>query len=140
MRLGIVLDTNVLVSGLLFTGPPHQLLSLVLSGTAELIASPILLNELERVLRLKFPQHLQAIHDTLQSVTERATLVFPTEQLTVISEDPSGNRILECALAGRADVIISGDRHLLVLKTFRGIPIHSPHDFLAECFKRGLLP
>lgn len=61
-----------------------------------------------------------------------ALVTEPSERLSIIAEDPSDNRVLECALSAHADAIVSGDRHLLVLKVFRGIPILSPQVFLVQ--------
>ena len=128
----VVLDTNVLVSGLLFQGPPSQLLSQVLSGALQLAMSADLNAELERVLATKFPHAQAAIHDTMGALNDIAMFVTPTERVTVVHEDPDDNIVLECALAARADAIVSGDHHLLAVKTFRGIPIVSPHTFLTS--------
>jgi len=132
MRPRLVLDTNVLISGLLFGGPPRALLQLALEGEVGLAMSAPLVAELERVLKAKFPERLRAIRDTLQALSEFTKLVVPREQVEAIPEDPSDNRVLECAVSAHADAIVSGDRHLLALKAFRGIPIRSPQAFLGQ--------
>jgi putative PIN family toxin of toxin-antitoxin system len=132
MPLRIVLDTNVLVSGLLFGGPPRVLLQCALEGSVELATSSDLTAELERVLKAKFPERLQAIRDTLDALSRLTVPVVPGEVIEVISEDPSDNRVLECAVSAQADAIVSGDKHLLHLKVFRGMPILAPQAFLAQ--------
>ena len=66
----------------------------------------------------------------LKLVANVAEIIRPTIRLRVIAEDPTDDRILECALAGGADLIVSGDRHLRKLKSFRNIGIVQPSDFL----------
>src|SRR5215813_6619902 len=105
MGTRVVLDTNILLSCL---DHRHQLL-----------LSPDLLEEVERVLRYpKFHFSSAEILDFLVTLTEAAELVRPGFKVEVIEADPSDNRVLECALAGRAQVIVSGDGHLLSLEGF----------------------
>lgn len=128
----IVLDTNVLVSGLLFGGIPALVIILVADGVCLSVTSPALLAELRRVLLTKFqypPPIADLVISEWKAMSEEA---HPTETVTVITSDPTDNRVLECAVSGHADVIISGDRHLLALKTFRAIPILTPQAFLAK--------
>ena len=132
MRPRLVLDTNVLISGLLFGGPPGRILELVLDGTVEAAISPSLLHEMERVLQVKFPHAKQAIWDTVAILKELAVSVLPQEVVRVIVADPSDNRVLECALSAQATAIISGDKHLLALNAFHGMPILAPQAFLAQ--------
>ena len=132
MRLRIVLDTNIVISALFFGGPPGDLLRLALEGEVELVTSSHLVAEVERVLRSKFPHAQQAIWDTLAILNEMATHAIPREEVSVIHKDPADNRVLECAISAHVDAIISGDRHLLTLKQFRGIPILSPRAFLQQ--------
>lgn len=129
----LVLDTNILISGLLFGGPPRALLELALERLIELLTSAPLEHELERVLHAKFPERLDAvILETQGALFDLAVHIEPAESLSVIKEDPDDNRVLECAVSGRADAIISGDRHLLALGSFRGIPILTPQAALAR--------
>ena len=95
MRQRLVLDTNVLISGLLFGGPPSRLLALVLEGAVELAISPSLIDELERVLRWKFPHAQQAIWDTVALLRELAILSLPQDTIDMIADDPSDNRVLQ---------------------------------------------
>ena len=104
----VVADTNILVSALQFGGKPKQLLDLAASSHIDLVLSEAILAEALRVFRDKFDRS--------------------SEWLT--EADPSDDRILECAAAGRADVIMSGDVHLLRLGNFRGVPIQRVAAFL----------
>ncbi len=129
----VVADTNILVSALMFGGLPGAILDLALLHGFDLVTSPVLLDELnETLLGEKFamsPEDVAAIRVKLEAV---AALVEPRLTLDVIAADPDDNRILECAVEGRADCIVSGDRHLLGLREYEGIPIYSARQFLDE--------
>lgn len=126
----VVLDTNVLVSALGWRGAPYEIVRQCLDGRYILLLSPETLAELERVLRYPKLRFSEAqITEYLEQLTEIAELIHPLAELSVIPDDPTDNRILECALAGQANVIVSGDGHLLQLKVFEGIPILRPQQF-----------
>jgi predicted nucleic acid-binding protein len=95
-----------------------------------LLASSAILREIAGVLREDLQWHEAEIVAHLKLVARIAEIVSPKIGLQVISEDPTDDRILECAVAGRADLIVSGDRHLRRLKSFRNIGIVQPSDFL----------
>ena len=131
-----VADTNVVVSGLLWQGPPRRVLDLARAGTLELFTSPALLVELEDVLgRRKFARRLQAAgvepRDLILGYAALARVVVPTERPAAVPEDPDDDEVLACALAARAEIIVSGDRHLRNLGTFRGIRIVTAVELLA---------
>ena len=136
VRPRAVLDTNVVISGLLFGGPPRQILQLALEGSVEWLISAEIEQELERVLNVKFPQHHEILRETMSAIQEIMIHVVPRQSVSIIREDPSDNRVLECALAARADVIVSGDRHLLSRVKFMRIPILSPQAFLSRWFPK----
>ena len=131
----IVLDTNVVVSALFWTGPPRALLDLVYSGQVAAYTSDEIVLELEDVLsRAKFRVLLEKLGVTPREISLRytslANLVHPAKLSTSVCQDPDDDAILECALAAAATVIVSGDRHLLALGTFRGIEIVPPAEIL----------
>lgn len=95
------------------------------------ISSAVLREYLDVLSRFVTPALLQEWVDALTDPT-RVTMVEPAEQIDVVRADPSDNRFLECALAAHADAVISGDHHLLTLKTFRDIPILTPSAFLEQ--------
>lgn len=126
-----VADSNVVVSGLLWRGPSRALLDLAREGRIELFTSLELLGELLDVLgRPKFQPRLQlaavAPIDLVVGYASLATRIHTREREPVIAEDPDDDAVLACALAAEADVIISGDRHLLALEVYRGITILTP--------------
>ena len=126
----VVLDTNVYISALMFGGAPGILLDLALAGGLQLIVSPALLDELRDKLIGKFGLDPLDVQVILAKLTGVAALVSPTESLRVVADDPDDDRVLECAIAGNADAIISGDRHLLALGAFQEIPILKVRDCL----------
>ena len=125
-----VLDTNVLISA--FTKPSGRVVRLWYAAQErryELLISPTIVSETTRKLRSKF--HWEDVRTLRQAklMARAGTLVVPRLTLHVVEDDPD-NRILECAVEGKADLIVSGDRVLLRLKSFQGIPIIRPVDFL----------
>lgn len=129
----IVLDTNVLISAILFGGKPRQVLETAITGSVNLVLSEFILEELRDVLaRPKFHFPRDIIQRISYELRDLAVVVDPPRHLQVVKTDADDNRILECALSAEADVIVSGDPDLLDLKEFRGIPIWSPSQFLRE--------
>jgi uncharacterized protein len=129
----IVLDTNVIVSAYVFPGgPPEEILSAVLKMRLQLIVSRPLLLEVGRILQEKFrwePSHAQAV---IAQLLQAGELVKPSIQVSDIEADPTDNRVLEAASEGKAEVIVSGDKHLLLLDSWRGIRILKPRTLLEE--------
>jgi uncharacterized protein len=126
----VVLDTNVYISALMFGGLPGSLLDLAFLRSFTLIISSPLLEELDEKLRDKFgvsPEDAAFLHARLERV---AQVVEPRGILSVIAEDPDDNRVLECAVEGRAELIVSGDRHLLKLAKYQGISIVTVRQFM----------
>ena len=132
MATRTVLDTNVVISGLLFTGPPHRILQLAIRREILPVTSPVLLEELSGVLRTKFKYPVSVAETVVEEWADLCERIEPTTRLAVVSEDPSDNRVLECAVDGKAETVVTGDRHLLSLGTFRGIPILTPQEFLGR--------
>ena len=129
-RLRVVLDTNVFIAA--FTHPqgvPFRIWRNAFYRRYTLLVSPAIVNEVGTVLRLKFSWNERDIIDREKALVRVAELITPKTVLTAITEDESDNRILECAVAGRADLIVSGDNHLRRLKNFGGIGIIRPVDF-----------
>jgi uncharacterized protein len=126
-----VIDTNIIVSRLLFGGLPLKILRAVLERGFTYVTSPDLIRELERVLgSTKFGLNQIEIEDLTTPLFELAEIVVPSESVEVITRCPADNRVLECALAGATDVIVTGDkRDLAALGAFKGIPIVSPREF-----------
>ncbi len=120
--VNVVLDTNVIVSALHFGGNPGKILNLANMG--KLLVSPFILNEVANVLRRQFCWGEEEIKSALAAITEIANLIQPTDKLSVIKEKDADNRILECAISGGADFIVSGDtKHIVPIRKYQGIKI-----------------
>ncbi len=126
----VVLDTNTIVSGLGWGGHPGAVLDAALAGHFELVTTPILLDELRRVLA--YPK-LQAVIGDAEELIEllalAAIVVTPTETVELV-RDADDDRLIEAAQAGRADVIVTGDQDLLALGDVGQISILTPREFL----------
>jgi putative PIN family toxin of toxin-antitoxin system len=138
----VVADTNTIVSGLLWRGTPHLLLDHAREGTIKLLTSPALLMELEDVLRRpKFAQRLEMAgveaHDLALDYAALAEIVEPDVVETVIEDDPDDDEVLACALTAGADVIASGDRHLMALGEYRGILVLSASELIQKVSSDG---
>jgi uncharacterized protein len=125
----VVLDTNVIVSGIGWGGAPTAILDAVSDDQLVLVTSAPLLAELRRVLEYpKLAKVIQGGAQLADLVAASGVVVAPTRTLTVVSDDDD-NRVLEAAIEGAADYIVSGDTDLLDIGSFRGIPILTPADF-----------
>jgi uncharacterized protein len=125
----VVADTNVFLSALIFGGPPEEIISLARQGLVELLVSADILLELSSVLKTKFEWQDAQIADAVRSIGYCSILIKPETVIKKIRDD-ADNRILECALDGDADFIITGDHHLLDLKSFQGIRILKARELL----------
>jgi uncharacterized protein len=126
----VVADTNIFISALMFGGLPGSFLDLAFLPAFTLVTSPVLLDELDEKLRLKFGLS-SADADFIRSKLEaNADLINTVETLAIVKADPDDDRVLECAIAGRADYIVSGDGHLLKLGSYGGIPILTVRQFI----------
>jgi len=127
----VVLDTNVWVSGLVFKGEVRKIVQKALDEDFRPVISLPLLRELERVLLgPKIGYSPAAAAGALHQIQELCLFVHPSIKIQAIRQDPADNRVLECAVEGKADFIVSGDSDLLKLGKFHGIRIYSPKDFL----------
>jgi uncharacterized protein len=125
-----VVDTNVYISAVMFGGLPGALFDLILLRSFDTLISPVLLDELDEKLRFKFkvsPGDATVIRERIKAV---AHPVNPKETLRVITDDPDDDRVLECALAGKADYVVTGDKHLLSLGSFRDIDFVRVRQFM----------
>ena len=131
----VVIDTNVFISGLNFAGKPSDILELLIKGNIEVFISPFILSEIERILKERFEWSEGNIHRVLNRIKRQTILVHPKLKVTVIKENDDDNRILECAIEGKVQYLVSGDRkHLLPLKEHQGTKVISPSDFLKLLF------
>jgi len=126
----VVADTNVLISAFLFGGLPRAFLNLGLAGAFSLVTSGALLEELDEKLSGKFAVPEAKALAFLSQLKGKATVMSPSFVLNAVLGDPDDNRVLECAVAGKANFVVSGDRHLLRLGSHAGIAILRVRQFL----------
>ena len=127
----VVFDTNVLVSATLNEGKPYAVLELAEREEITSIISPGIINELEDVLgRERLPFEREQIDEFVGKVLSASELVTPEISLEAVEDDPDDDKIPECAVAGNADYIISGDSHLLDIGEYRDIRALNPDQFL----------
>lgn len=133
----VVIDTNIFISGLFFGGMPRQILDFIQEKQLIPCFTVQTFRELQRLLNDdKFAQQRIFLSFSIErflNQLEEYSLIFPQKPTIppiIIKEDLADNYILACALVAQVSFIISGDRHLLSLKDFQGIPIISPKIFL----------
>ena len=127
----VVLDTNVLISSIFWEkGNSHKIVDIAIEQKITNFTSPEMLNELARVLRQKFKQTEEYIESQLALIANYSQIIEPKIKANVVPEDAKDNMIIECALSSDADYIITGDKHLLKLKEYKGIKILAPKEFL----------
>lgn len=125
----VVLDTNLLISALIFGGKPEQIYNLVLEKQIIGMTSSILLAELTEVLTKKFNFELIRVEQLEKIIKKHFKMVNPRQTVKIL-QDIDDNRVLEAAMTGKCSHIVTGDSDLLTLKTFRRIRILTPNDFL----------
>lgn len=127
-----VFDTNIFVSALVFPGGRAEAALLkAIEGDVELFISKAVIHEVLDVLSRKFGRDREELARTAVFLAELGKVVQPRSKLAVLRDEPD-NRILECAVAGRADVIVTGDQAMLALAEYKGIRIVTLKDFLAD--------
>jgi len=132
-----VIDTNVIVSGLISANsPPGQILRAWRRNAFELVTSSSLLSELERVLpRAKIASRLRwssgRLASFMEELRQNTKVVNPLHELEAVAADADDNRVLEAAIEGKVDFIVSGDCHVIDLGEYEGIQIVTPARFIA---------
>ena len=129
MIRNIVADTNVLISAYLWKGKPRQALKLI-QNSYNLLFSRQTLDELVRVLSVKFSLDVSDIYRIIADIQKFGKQVNIISNDDVVMEDPSDNVFINLAIDGKADIIVSGDSHLLRLKKYKGIEILTITEFL----------
>lgn len=134
----VILDTNMVISGIFFAGPPYQILKAWREGKIHLLISEEILAEYRRVgetLALQFPSiDLLPILDMLRANAEVISVKCLPE---TVCDDPDDDKFLACALAGECKLIVSGDKHLLKASGFRSIKVLRPREFVEKIEKLG---
>lgn len=134
----VVLDTNVFVSGVFFTGPPYKILEAWRDGKLQLVVTQEILEEYRRVgeaLAEQFPG--AKLRPMIEWVTMNAE-VFPSQTMPEpVSGDPDDDKFIACALISRCKLIVSGDRHLLKISGYRGVRVLKPSQFITQLLSGG---
>jgi len=130
MALKVVLDTNILFSATGWRGNPYQCVERVRDGTVDAVTCPELMEELAEKLELKLGFTAEQAAEALADYLSFIEVVSIPGKLQAVPRDPEDNAVLECAIEGNAQYIVSGDTDLLVLKQFRGIQIVRASQFL----------
>ena len=125
------LDTNVLISAVLFGGNPGAILKAAIEGAYTLALSPAIVDELEGVLlRPKFGLGSETVHVLIREIEDLALVCYPSKSHRIIDDDPADDAVVDCAVEAKANYVVSGDRHLLSRDFVEGIPVASVPVFL----------
>ena len=125
------LDTNVLISGIVFAGPPAEIVTLAFNRKFQLVTSLFILGELETNLIHKFSLSAKKTKRLINRISEIADVYDPKGTVHVVKECPDDNYVLETAWVGRARYLVTGDKHhLLPIKVFRNVKIVEAAFFL----------
>jgi len=136
--LKAVLDTNILVSGIILDkGLPHRIFKAWEEGRFLLVSSKVLIDELRRVLeyqkiKQKYSLKSSQIRRVVLNVYRYSVFVENPPVVNVVDTDPADNHVIAAAWSGNADVIVSGDEDLLAIRSFRGIRIMTAREFVSE--------
>lgn len=127
----VVADTNILVSATIAKGNQYMLLKKAKLGRFRLVLSPQIIAELKGVIsRPKFGFSNEQVEAVLKQILSISEVVITTSKIDVVKDDPSDNSIIEAAIDGKADYIVSGDRDVLRLKKFKEVKMMTAREFL----------
>lgn len=132
----IILDTNVVISGIFFHGPPYQILEEWKNGKFQFITSHEILDEYKEVadeLSLQFKDIDQT--KTIELISLNSKVFFSIALKDRVTDDPKDDKFIACALASKTNIIVSGDKHLLAVNGYKGIRILNPRQFIDEFIK-----
>ncbi|MGQ9513789.1 MAG: putative toxin-antitoxin system toxin component, PIN family [Thermoproteota archaeon] len=130
-KLKVVLDTNILVSAWLWEGNESKIVELVESGLIVGYTSPSLMQEFEKVMKYpRFKLSNEEISSAVGYYQVILRVIEPKTAVNIVHEDPADNKVLDCAISTNANVIITGDRHLLALQKIKNMKILSSTEFL----------
>lgn len=131
MALRVVLDTNIIVSGLAYTGNEHRVMQAGRDGQVEVVLCEVVIQEAFRVLSGKFGWSTVYTDQELRQLRGHAIVLDPPPSADLIPQGHPDNRILDCAVFAQADYLVTGDRkHLLPLGEYEGVKILRAPDFM----------
>ncbi len=129
----VVVDTNVFISGVFFTGPPHQILDAWRRGRVQIVVAPEILTEYRDTgteLTANFPE--AELEPWLELLAVKSTLVEAPPLEKQVCTDPDDDKFLACALAGRVSIIVSGDKALLRVSGYKRLKVLTPRSFVDQ--------
>jgi putative PIN family toxin of toxin-antitoxin system len=131
--VNVVLDTNVFLAGVFFSGPPATILRAWREGRITLVVSPPIMDEYRRVMH-ELAEQFPAVDPgpPLELLAVHARLVEASPLPEVVCTDPTDDMFLACAIAGGSRIIVSGDKALLRTSGYRGIEVLTPRAFLSH--------
>jgi len=127
----VVLDTNVYLSGIIFGGNCRHILDLMIKKEIKVVISPAILLEISQKLKQKFKWSQNQIFTVIKTLIKSTKAVQPKIKIRVVKMDKSDDKIIEAAVTGRVNYIVSGDQHLLKIKQYQKIKIVAPTEFLS---------
>lgn len=126
----MVFDTNIFISALVISGSQaEKAISRIIEGGDTLIISRAIIDEVLSVLSSKFSRDREAISHVAVYLSDLGEVVSPTKGIRILKDEPD-NRILECALSGKVDAIVTGDKEMLNLREHQGVKIISLKAYL----------
>ena len=129
----IILDTNVFISGIFFSGPPSQILKAWKNQNLQIVLSKQILDEYQRVADELSSKYSQIdITPIIELITIHGEFIDIKGIDISICEDPDDDKFIECAIAGKCNIIVTGDIHLLKLKEYKNVKIIKPRDFIEK--------
>lgn len=135
-EIRVVLDTNVIISAIFWRGAPYRVMKKALKREFVLITSPAILDEVSDRLENKFKLPRGELEKLLHILLSYSEMVEGSAKVDAVKADEKDNKIIECAIDGRADFIVTGDGHLLKLKNYEGIKIITSNELLEILVKK----
>ncbi len=135
----IILDTNVLVSGLFFTGTPLKILKGIRRGQYRTVVSPEIVDEYQKTIN-KLARHFPNVVNAnaqLELIVLSSDICQPKKLIEPVCDDPDDDKFIACAIAGKTKIIVSGDKHLLSISGYGGIEVLRPREFLERYIQKN---
>lgn len=127
-----IVDTNVLIASIFWSGIPYKIVKYATEGKIELATSTEVLRELRKVLQdpqEKFALTEQETTEIIKNILNYVTVIEPNVSVMAVERDPDDNHVVACAVTAKADCIITRDHDLLSLRSYRNIQIKTPEEF-----------
>ena len=128
----IVVDTNVIISGVFFNGLPYRFLNEIVSNEIEIVASEEIINEYYNISEELVKSKTGKFNKELFDIVIDKIKIINTQTKINVCRDPDDNKFLECAVDGRAIYVVSGDKDLLTIQQYQGVLIVSVADYYSE--------